>query len=106
MAQGLADVLRHHAFGNPQALRDLRLGQAIDAVEQQRLAGIVGQLQQRLVEDLQALPGQQGRLGGRRRAGHLTCPLAVVVAGGNALLAAQGIDRQVAGHAEDETARV
>ncbi|MCY1424398.1 hypothetical protein D9M71_401390 [compost metagenome] len=106
MAQGLADILCHHALGNPQALSDLLLGQALDTVEQQRLAGIVGQLQQGLVKNLQALAGQQRRLGCRRRTGHLTGSVAVVVAGGDALLTAQGVNRQVAGHTEDETARV
>ncbi|MNO08962.1 hypothetical protein D3C81_2318850 [compost metagenome] len=58
MAQGLADVFCHHALGDAQSLCDLSLGQAFDAIEQQGLAGIFGQLQQTFIEDLQALAGQ------------------------------------------------
>lgn len=54
--------------GNPQPLCNLRLGQAFDAVQQQRLAGIVGQFQQRIVKNLQALPGPATSPRVRRRA--------------------------------------
>src|SRR5450830_22527 len=63
---GIDDVLFHQAAGNPQALGDLRMGQAFDLAQREAVAARPGQLRQSPLQHVQAQAMVQGDL--RRRA--------------------------------------
>lgn len=69
-AQRPDDVFLHGAFRNAQALRDLLVTALVEPVEEEDFAAAGRQCPKRLREEPDALPIQQGPLGGGSRTRH------------------------------------